>query len=357
MPITPSADAPLAPRTTLGLGGAARWFVAARTDDELREALAWAEERALPVFVLGGGSNVVVADEGHPGLTIAIETRGVREEPARREGGRDVVRVTAAAGERWDELVQRAIERGLAGLECLSGIPGRVGATPVQNVGAYGQEVAQTLARVEVIDRRTGQASVLERDELSFGYRTSALKREPDRWVVTRVSFDLAQDGPPTLAYAELARALADRPRPSLREVRDAVIALRRRKAMVLDPGDPNGRSAGSFFTNPIVSIARADDVVRRARALGLVEREREVPRFVEPGDRVKLAAGWLIEKSGIARGLRRGAVGVSSAHALALVHHGGGTTRELLALASEIEARVRDTFDVTLEREPVLIG
>jgi UDP-N-acetylmuramate dehydrogenase len=264
--------------------------------------------------------------------------------------------VTAAAGEPWDELVASTVANGWQGLECLSGIPGLVGATPVQNVGAYGQDVSETIVAVGVVDRQTRRTRALTPAECRFAYRDSALKREPARFVVTWVCFELRPGGPPALKYAELQRVFAGRAAPSLTEVREAVLALRRAKSMVLDPFDPNRRSAGSFFTNPVVAPEVADEVVRRALERGLAASAAAVPRWPDEGGRVKLAAGWLIEKSGIAKGLRHGHVGVSSAHALALVHHGGGTTRELLELAEHIRARVQEAFGVELEREPVVM-
>ncbi|MFO0712636.1 MAG: UDP-N-acetylmuramate dehydrogenase [Sandaracinus sp.] len=355
--IVPAANVPLAPRTTLQLGGTARYFVSAQSDLEIAAALAWAESERLPVFVLGGGSNLIVPDEGVPGLVLAIETRGIATMPAVSGRGERTIRVTAAAGEPWDDFVATTVQHGWQGLECLSGIPGLVGSTPVQNVGAYGQDVSETIVAVGVLDRATRLPRTLSPEECQFAYRDSALKREPSRYVVTWVCFELRPGAPPALKYAELQRALSPRESPTLAEVRDTVIALRKKKSMVLDPLDPNRRSAGSFFTNPIVSAALADEVVRRALERGVVQRAAEVPRWPEKDGRVKLAAGWLIEKSGIAKGLRQGQVGVSSAHALALVHHGGGTTRELLALAAHVQDRVRESFGVELEREPVLLG
>jgi UDP-N-acetylmuramate dehydrogenase len=340
---------PLAPRTTLMLGGAARFFAQVNSDDELVEALAFARDRSLRVGILGGGSNLVVPDDGFDGLVIAITTRGIDES---RAGDR--VRLSVRAGESWDALVAHAVERELAGLECLGGIPGLVGATPIQNVGAYGQEVSSTIATVRALDRSSGRFVTLAASECAFAYRDSRFKRAPDAFVVTDVTFDLVRGGAPTIAYAELRKALGDRPR-ALREVRDTVIALRRSKAMVVDPGDPNTRSAGSFFTNPIVSKAVQDDVIARALAAGIAKSASDVPTFPQDDGRIKLAAGWLIERAGIHKGLRRGPVGISDRHALALVHAGGGTTRELLALADEVVARVFDVWGVTLEREPVL--
>ena len=344
-------DAPLAPLTTLELGGPARHLCTARTDDELGEALRWADARRLPALILGGGSNLVVADAGYPGLVVRVATRGRRFADA--AGGE--VLVTAAAGEPWDDLVADAVGRELAGLECLSGIPGLVGATPIQNVGAYGQEVAETIRAVRVLERGTGQIRELAPTDCGFAYRDSAFKRDPDRFAVLAVTFALRPGGAPTLRYAELGAALADRPDATLADARRTVIALRRKKSMVLADGDPNRRSVGSFFTNPIVSPADAASVAARAAARGA--RPDELPRWPAPGGGVKLSAAWLIERAGFAKGARRGAVGISSAHALALVHHGGGSTAALLALAGEIRDAVRAAFGVTLLPEPTMVG
>jgi UDP-N-acetylmuramate dehydrogenase len=337
---------PLAPRTTLQLGGAARSFTEVRSDDDLRDALALARDRRWRVGILGGGSNLVVPDEGFDGLVIAMAMRGIDETTSG-----DRVRLTARAGEPWDPFVAHAIDRDLAGLECLGGIPGLVGATPIQNVGAYGQEVSSTIVEVRAFDRADGAFVTLGARACAFAYRDSRFKRAPDAFVVTDVTFELVRGGAPTIAYAELAKAIGER--PTLREVRDTVVALRRKKAMVVDPGDPNTRSAGSFFTNPIVDGATHADVVARAAGLGA----GDVPAFPQEDGRIKLAAGWLIERAGISKGLRRGNVGISDRHALALVNAGGGTTRELLALADEVVLRVKQVWGVMLEREPVLFA
>jgi UDP-N-acetylmuramate dehydrogenase len=248
-------------------------------------------------------------------------------------------------------------------LECLSGIPGRVGATPIQNVGAYGQEVGEHLHHVRVVDRESLEVRTLSPDECELGYRDSVFKRQPDRYVVTEVGFALVPDGAPTVRYTELERALIGAPdASSLATVRDAVLALRRKKSMVIDEDDPNRRSAGSFFTNPIVSASIADRLVERAVADGLVPRAADVPRWEaapapDGTPRTKLAAGWLIERAGIAKGTRAGSVGISSKHALALVHHGGGTASELLTLARRVRDAVRDRFGVTITPEPTLWG
>lgn len=345
----------LAPRTTLELGGPARYYLVAKSEAMVIDALRWARLRGVPVAILGGGSNLVVADEGFDGLVIELDLFGVAEE---RDGDRVVI--TAAAGEDWDRLVARTVAAGYAGLECLSGIPGRVGATPIQNVGAYGQEVSDTLRSVRVVDRESLRIGTLSAEECELGYRDSRFKREPDRFVVLAVSYALQPGGAPTVAYAELERALGTRER-TLASVREAVLELRRAKSMLVDEDDPNRRSAGSFFTNPIVENEVADRLVERAVAAGLAASVDEVPRWPARGrdgrPMTKLAAGWLIERAGIAKGTRHGRVGVSTKHALALVHHGGGTTRELIELAATIRDAVRARFGVTLVPEPTLWG
>jgi UDP-N-acetylmuramate dehydrogenase len=347
-------NVPLAPLTTLELGGPARHLLEAADTTAVIDGLRWAAARALPVMVLGGGSNVVVGDAGFPGLVIRMASRGldVEVEPAA-----DIVLVRVAAGEPWDPLVAETVRRGLAGLECLSGIPGLAGATPIQNVGAYGQEVAETIRSVQVVDRRTLEIADLPAERCGFSYRDSAFKRQPDRWVVVGVTFALRRDGAPIVRYRELEAALAGASPPTLADVRDAVLRLRRSKSMVIDPGDPNRRSVGSFFTNPILAEAEAARLVERLVAERVVGDPADVPRFAAGEGRVKLSAGWLIERAGIAKGLRRGAVGVSSRHALALVHHGGGTTAALLALADEVRGAVARRFGVELVPEPVIVG
>jgi len=342
----------LAPLTTLELGGNARHLVDADDDATVTDALAWADGRGLPVLILGGGSNVVIADRGWDGLVVRIATRGRRFEDA--DGA---VTLTAAAGEPWDDVVADTVARGLAGLECLSGIPGLVGATPIQNVGAYGQEVADTIRAVRVLERSSGRIRELAPEACGFAYRDSAFKRDPDRFVVLGVTFALRPGGAPTLRYRELADAFADGRNPTLSEVRATVIAMRKKKSMVIVAGDPNRRSVGSFFTNPVVDAAKADAVAARAVAVGAIAAPDEMPRWPAPGGAVKLSAGWLIERAGIRKGHRRGAVGVSSAHALALVHHGGGSSAALVELAEEGRDAVHAQFAMTLVPEPTLIG
>lgn len=336
-------DVGLAPMTTLELGGPAEWFLDAQSTEELVEGLRWAAEQGHDVSILGGGSNLIVPDEGVRGLVIRLGSKGIELGP----------RIRVQAGEDWDSFVARTVAAGWAGLECLSGIPGYVGASPVQNVGAYGQDVSETIVEVGVLDPRTLQRRTMTNAECAFAYRDSRFKRNPQEWIVVDVTFELRAGGAPTIRYAELQKNIGAN--ATLAHTRDKVIELRKRKSMVIDASDPNRRCAGSFFTNPFVSPSDAERLVADAVAEGIVDSEDQVPRWPE-GDRVKLAAGWLIERAGFAKGTRRGNVGLSTKHALALVHHGGGTTSELLAFADEVRAGVRERFGVDLEREPRLL-
>lgn len=338
---------PLAPLTTLGVGGPARFFAAARTENDVREAVKWAGERRLPLFVLGGGSNLLVADGGWPGLVLHVAVSGIET----REGNGERI-YSAGAGEDWDGLVARAVAENCAGVECLSGIPGTVGGTPIQNVGAYGQEVAETIRAVRVLDVRSGAVEEIGHDACGFHYRRSRFNtRDRGRYIVLQVSYALRPGGEPRIVYPDLQRRLEKVARPTLGEVRETVRAVRRSKAMLLVPGDPDARSAGSFFKNPIVESAQFAGIEERARKLGL-----EVPSFVAEA-KTKIPAAWLIERSGFARGYTRGAVGISRKHALAIVNRGGARAAEVLAFAQEIQQAVRDTFGVELQPEPVLVG
>ncbi len=340
--------------TTLGLGGPAARFVTAQTERALVTEVQAADQRGEPLLVLGGGSNLVIADDGFDGTVIAIRTSGVRL-PA----GDGSVTVTAAAGQDWDALVRRCVTGGLAGTECLAGIPGLVGATPIQNVGAYGQEVAETITTVRCYDRASREVVELAAADCGFGYRTSRFKQDPARFVVLGVTFMLTQD-PLSLPvrYAELARRLgvAAGERVPLVDTRAAVLELRRGKGMVLDPGDPDTRSAGSFFTNPVVSAATLAAV--EAAATARFGAAAAVPRFPAADGQVKLPAAWLIERAGFGKGYRTGSgARISAKHTLALVNPGGGSTKDLLALAAEIRDGVRAAFGIELVPEPVLVG
>jgi UDP-N-acetylmuramate dehydrogenase len=340
---------PLAPRCTMRVGGAARFFVRAQDEKTLTEALEWADRGGVPVRILGGGSNIVVADEGIDGLVIRLGLRGRR---MRDEGGADI-ELTAAAGEPWDDLVEHAVGRGFAGLECLSGIPGLVGASPIQNVGAYGQDVAAVLGKLRVYDRISRSIATLTPEDCGFSYRDSVFKSvSPDRYVVLDVTFRLRRGGAPAVRYPELSSRLTQSGlhEPTLMDVRRAVLELRRSKSMLLDDADPNRRSCGSFFLNPIVST---DDLPKIERRVGA----GDMPRFAADEGRSKLSAAWLIERAGFAKGLRRGPVGLSTRHALAIVSQEGATAAHVVAFAREIRDRVRDRFGVTLSAEPSLWG
>ena len=374
MPSPTRTDVPLAGFTTLGLGGPATALAEPVTEAELVAAVRSADERAEPVLVLGGGSNVVVADAGFPGTVIRVSTRGVSLD--RALAGPDVA-VTVAAGEDWDAVVARCADEGLAGLECLSGIPGLAGATPIQNVGAYGQEVSDTITAVRAYDREERRIAELPAAACGFGYRTSAFKRTPyrpgsatGRYVVLSVTFRLTP-GPlagPTLSapirYPELAATLgvAAGDRVPLGEARSAVLKLRARKGMVLDAGDPDSRSAGSFFTNPVLSAAGFAAVEETARRV--YGPDTPVPHFPAGDGQVKIPAAWLIEHAGFTKGHQgpagpdgAGAARISAKHTLALINPGRASTAALLALAAEIRDGVRAKFGVTLVIEPVLVG
>ena len=340
---------PLSTLTTLGVGGPAHYLARCRSVGELAEVLAWGRARELEVFLLGAGSNLLVADRGFPGLVIQLRDDSI--ELAERGAGEVLVR--AAAGADWDVLVARTVAEGLAGLECLSGIPGRVGAAPIQNVGAYGQEVAETVRSVEVVELKTGERRELPAESCGFAYRRSRFKgRWRGRYAVTRVDFLLPQRRSGTVRYADLSRRFAGG-RPSLAEVRRAVLEIRRSKSMVLDPGDPNRRSAGSFFLNPVVTAEQAAEIRERFRGAA----GRPMPEFPAAGGGVKLSAARLIEEAGFRRGDRHGGAGISTRHSLALVNRGGATAVEIVALAAKIRRRVRDLCGVTLEPEPVFLG
>jgi UDP-N-acetylmuramate dehydrogenase len=340
---------PFSELTTLRLGGPARRLIDASTEDDAVEAVASADDS---LFVMSGGSNLVVADEGIDGTVVRINNRGISF--SADDGN---VRAEIAAGEPWDEVVARCVGAGLAGIECLSGIPGSTGATPIQNVGAYGQEVSTTISGVRAYDRECGDLVELAPAQCGFAYRTSAFKHSR-RYVVLGVTFALERSklGRP-VQYTELARVLDVElgARPPLSEVRDAVLALRRRKGMVIDPGDPDSVSAGSFFVNPVVSHEEFTAFERR-----VVDRlgpDVKPPRWPEADGRVKTSAAWLIEQAGFHRGYGNGRVGISNKHALALVNRGGGTTTELLTLARELLGGVKEKFGVTLRPEPTLVG
>jgi UDP-N-acetylmuramate dehydrogenase len=345
--LTVLANEGLASRCTMEIGGCARYFVEACDEWTVQAALDWAATRSLDVFVLGGGSNLVVADDGVDGLVIKVALRGITT-----RSQRGAVEVTAAAGEPWDELVRLTVERGWAGLECLSGIPGLVGATPIQNVGAYGREVSDVLTRVRALDRRTGRIRVLAPEECGLGYRDSAFKRaESDRYILLSVGYRLLPGAAPVVRYPDVERALTARgiAAPSPADVRQSVLAIRRSKSMVLEREDDNRRSCGSFFLNPIVTGSELRCVEERAGP--------DVPRWPERDGRVKLSAAWLIEHAGFERGHREGPVGLSTRHTLAIVCHDRARTRDVVAFARRVRDKVEERFGIRLRPEPVFWG
>ncbi|MGI5213162.1 UDP-N-acetylmuramate dehydrogenase [Plantactinospora sp. CA-290183] len=346
----PTDPTRLAGYTTLRLGGAPARLVVAEQTDEIVQSVREAEALGQRIMVLAGGSNVVVADEGFPGTVVLVRSRGIRV-LAETD---DAVSIRVAAGEPWDDLVAATVEAGWSGVECLSGIPGSAGATPIQNVGAYGQEVAETVTGVEVYDRVAGEVLRMTAEECRFGYRSSVF-RHSDRWTVLSVDFRLARSPlSAPVRYAELARALRVEvgDRVPLADARAAVRGLRGGKGMVLDPADPDTRSVGSFFTNPVLDASAYEALRERAADLG------EPPSWPGPGGVVKVSAAWLIDKAGFAKGYRgAGGVAISSKHTLALTNADGGSTAALLALAREIRDGVHDRFGATLHPEPVLVN
>lgn len=337
-------DVPLSAHTTLGLGGPARYWIDVHDELDLAPAFALAREQEWPVLVLGGGSNMVVGDEGFPGLVLHAHCTGVLY---RTEG--DSVLLTAEAGERWDDLVSLAVANGWAGIECLSGIPGRVGATPMQNVGAYGQEVADTLESLRAFDTLLGQVVTIKAGDCGFGYRQSRFKGEDaGRFVICSVTYRLRKGAPAPIRYGELSKALEGE-ELTLPLIRDTVLRLRGRKGMVLAPQDLDTRSVGSFFTNPVVTEGQAAQVQ--------AESAEAMPRHPAVDGMCKLSAAWLIEKAGFQRGYGGPHCFISNKHTLALTHRGGGTTAELLRLAAEVRDGVYQRFGVELRPEPDLIG
>jgi UDP-N-acetylmuramate dehydrogenase len=342
-------DVPLAPLTTLQVGGAARYFASAEDPSDVSELLHVAQGNEWPVLLLGRGSNTLVADAGYAGLVIQLDDR--RIESLDTDG-----RVQVGAGVEWDDLVAWAVERDLAGLECLSGIPGRVGAAPVQNVGAYGQEVSECITHVHVVDRRTADVSVLTGDECGFSYRQSHFKGLwKDRFVITGVDFALRPQGPPTLKYGQLIEHFGADATPRLEAVRQGVLDIRRRKSMVVDLDDPNHRSVGSFFMNPVLPPPQADTL--RERFAGQGVDVQSMPFYPNDQGSVKLSAAWLMERVGFARGHVHGAAGLSTNHVLALINRGSAQADDLVALARSVVRRVHDEVGVVLTPEPAFVG
>jgi UDP-N-acetylmuramate dehydrogenase len=341
----------LAPLTTFKVGGPAKYFVEAKTAKQVSEAVAFAQSRSLPLFVLGGGSNLIISDKGWPGLVIKIGITGIED---RSENGKKLFEV--GAGEEWDKFVALAVSQNCAGVECLSGIPGSVGGTPVQNVGAYGQEVSETIESVLALDLKDGQLRELCNDACGFSYRTSIFNTsQRGRHIIVRATYALTPGGEPQILYADLKKHFSGwEAKPKLADVREAVRRIRASKGMLITPGDEDCRSAGSFFKNPIVSVAEAN------RIQALAEQRvpgKTMPRYPAPNGQVKLAAAWLVEQSGFSKGYSLGPVGISRKHSLAIVNRGGATAKDILALKDEIEKKVFDIWGVRLQPEPVFVG
>jgi len=376
-------NVPLAPLTTLKIGGPARFFVRAESEEQVVRAFEFARENSLRVFVLGGGSNVLISDKGFDGLVLQIALKGIS-----RKYGDGFVFITAQAGENWDALVAKCVEENLAGVECLSGIPGSIGGTPVQNVGAYGQEVSETIVSVRCYDRNSAEIVELTNTECGFEYRKSIFNStEKDRYVVVAVKYKLRRDGAPKIVYEDLreyferdaaarrrgdtesgdgetvrkgeSEEILENPQsafrnphsysPTLQETRDAIIEIRRAKSMVIDEDDPNSRSAGSFFKNPVVALTKYSEIAATA--------EREVPKFAVDDSHVKIPAAWLIENAGFHKGFALGNVGISTNHTLALINRGGATADEIIELRNLIQQKIAARFGIELVPEPVFIG
>ena len=339
----------LAPFTTLKVGGKARFFVSAETEKQVPEAITFAEQNDLDVFVLGGGSNVLIADKGFDGLVVQINLKGISFS-AEKDG---IIYVTAQAGEDWDEFVRFCVGKNWQGIECLSGIPGFVGGTPVQNVGAYGQEVSETITTARVFDRKSREILELTNADCGFLYRQSIFNaKEKDRFIVLAVTFALKADGEPKIVYKDLLDFFAGKT-PTLTETREAVCRIRAEKAMLVRQGGIDSNSAGSFFKNPVVSKNDFEKIVEIAKKMGF----KSVPHFPFSEENVKIPAAWLIEKSGFQKGYQKGRAGLSSRHTLALINRGNASAAEILELKNEIQAKVKDMFSVELTVEPVFIG
>jgi UDP-N-acetylmuramate dehydrogenase len=351
-PIKLLEQVPLAPYTTLGIGGPARYFCVAETESEIAEAAQLAHDRNLPLFVLGGGSNLLVSDAGFDGLVMRV---GVQSSKREHKQGSCVL-LEVGAGESWDAFVLHCVERGYAGIECLAGIPGDVGGTPVQNVGAYGQEVAETIVKVRAYDLHTRKFVDLDHEACHFGYRRSLFNTEArGRYIVTAVTYKLHPAGEPALRYADIKNHFAQLERgekPTLRQVYDAVRSIREQKGMLAGQGGSDGHSAGSFFKNPVVLSTMVPHISQAAQC-----RPEEVPQYRAGEGKVKLAAAWLIEQAGFHKGFSMGRAAISSRHTLALVNLGEATAVELVALRDAVTTAVQNKFAIQLEQEPVMLG
>jgi UDP-N-acetylmuramate dehydrogenase len=359
--MTIQENVPLAPLTTLQVGGAARYFAEVKREDEVREAAQFAKARDLPLFVLGGGSNLVIADSGWPGLVLKIAIGGIASPRANHAPGNAVL-FSVGAGVNWDDFVAQAVVQNCAGVECLSGIPGSVGGTPVQNVGAYGQEVSDTIESVRALDLKQDRIVVLPKPACRFRYRSSIFNgTERGRYIILQVNYRLQRGGAASLKYADLQKHFAERlaknpaetkPTPTLAEVREAVRAIRRTKGMLLVPGDDDCRSAGSFFKNPVLRDEQFQDLAARAALKAL-----EIPSYPALDAQHKVSAAWLVEHSGFSKGYAVGAAGISHKHALALINRGDAKASDIVELKDKIQHAVQEAWAILLEPEPVFVG
>lgn len=338
----------LAPLTTLKVGGAARFFWEAQTEEDILRAVLFAKKIKLPLFVLGGGSNVLISDGGFNGLVLKISLKGIFAVQNKSE-----ISVTAQAGEDWDKFVEFCVGQNLQGVECLSGIPGTVGATPVQNVGAYGQEVSETIVSVRVLERDSGKVFEMSNADCEFTYRTSIFNTtRKDKFIVLAVTFSLKSNGEPKIVYKDLQQFFNGK-KPNLNDTRNAVLQIRAAKSMVIDENDPNSKSAGSFFKNPVVTNKKYEEVKQAAKRFGI----ESVPYFFVDEESVKIPAAWLIENSGFYKGFKLGGAGISSNHSLAIINTGKARANDIIALKDEIQTKVLEKFGVWLKPEPVFIG
>jgi len=342
-------NVPLAPLTTLKVGGAARYFIEATSVAEVSQGVEFSKSADLPLFILGGGSNLVISDAGWPGLVLKVGITGINH-----RHGHDEVIFEAGAGEEWDKFVGMVVAHNIAGIECLSGIPGSVGASPVQNVGAYGQEVSNTIDSVVALDLRDGQVYELGNEECGFSYRTSIFNTtERGRYIILQVNYSLKHGAEAYVAYADLKKYFAGwSEKPTLANVRDAVRKIRAGKGMLITAGDDDCRSAGSFFKNPILSADQYQALTLRAAAKNL-----QIPSYPALDAQKKVSAAWLVEHSGFSRGYGIGPVGISNKHALAIVNRGNATAADIVAFKEDIQQRVEEIWGILLEPEPVFVG
>lgn len=346
-------NVPLAPLTTLKIGGSARFFARAENEEQVIEAFNFAAKKGLEIFVLGGGSNVLISDNGFDGIVLQIAIKGYEVEQC----GPGTKIVKAGAGEDWDEFVEFCVDQDLQGIECLSGIPGFIGGTPVQNVGAYGQEVSETISQIRCFDRKTGTIVELVNSDCNFSYRASIFNTSArERYIVLAVKYVLRIGGKPKIVYADLQKYFCDRS-PTLKETRKFVLEIRAAKSMVIDKDDPNSKSVGSFFKNPVVSNEDFELVKQKARDLELLDADTSLLSFRVDDKNVKIPAAWLIENSGFFKGYSKGNAGISTKHALAIINRGNALASEVLALKGEIQAKVEDRFGILLAPEPIFVG